>query len=64
MNTAYLFEVDLYRVRVDGTKSHTKAQVVATGSQETRARRRLINGAHNSGLLVRNVTLLAKEPTK
>lgn len=61
MNMAFLFEVEYYPA--NGSKEQTAtSKAVATGSQETRARRRLLDTMHKNGLYARKVTLLDSQP--
>ena len=60
MNQVYFFNATVYKA--DNKAAQETASVVASGSQETRARRRVLDGLHSSGLLVRKLELVAFRP--
>lgn len=67
MNQEFLFRVAAYPRDLDGEarKEQTKVgELVSTGSQETRARRRLLRHLHDQGFMVAKVTLLAHRPAR
>lgn len=65
MNQRFTFAVEVYKQ--DGsTQDEGPATVVVTttGSQETRARRRLLEALHARGAFARQVTLVEARPVK
>lgn len=60
MNQVYFFNATVYKA--DNKAAQEKAAVATTGSQETRARRRVLDGLHASGLIVRKLELVAFRP--
>lgn len=60
MNQVYYFNAVVYKA--DNKAAQEVATVASSGSQETRARRRVLNGLHASGLLVRKLDLVAFRP--
>lgn len=62
MNLKYTFQIAAYRANT--TSPMEVIQVSATGSQETRARRRLIEHLHGKGIFAKSVELLATEKAR
>jgi hypothetical protein len=63
MNTAFLFDVEAYKGEGE-TREDRAGQMVATGSQETRARRRLLDAIHTEGWVARSLVLVDSKPAK
>lgn len=67
MNQEFLFRVAAYPSNLDGEarKAQTSiGELVSTGSQETRARRRVLRHLHDQGYMAANITLLAHRPVR
>ena len=61
MNQAFLFQVRAYR-QDDPTKAPQDGQCIATGSVETRARRRLLDTLHEKGWFISTLVCLDSKP--
>lgn len=65
MNQEFLFRVAAYPRDLEGDarKEQTKVgELVSTGSQETRARRRLLRHLHDQGFMAARIDLVAFRP--